>query len=111
MSWWLEKVVDIVEGRKRKANVNFMDGPFLVHVVADQPDLWQAEFIERTLIGPIFLQRFDFAPYPLIGSLITCSKLLLTECSANGWESTDIDSVIRHSERLIQCVSKKHPSL
>jgi hypothetical protein len=106
VSWWLEAVVGLVDGRKRNADVSFMDGPYMVHVFAKHRELWQAECVERRAAGTNVIHQFDFTPDPFIRSLIPCSDDLLQECSAKGWESTDVDSVILQRERLIHYVAK-----
>jgi hypothetical protein len=106
VSWWLEAVVSLVDGRKRNADVSFMDGPYMVHVFAKHRESWQAEWVERRAAGNNVIHQFDFTPDPFIRSLMACSDDLLQECSAKGWESTDVDSVILHRERLIHYVAK-----
>ncbi len=78
--WWLEAAVGLVDGRKRKAEVNFMDGPYVVRVFAKCRELWQGEFVESRVVGTKVIHQFDFAPDPLIRSLIACSDDLLQEC-------------------------------
>jgi hypothetical protein len=106
VSWWLEAVVGLVDGRKRNADVSFMDGPYVVHVFAKRRESWQAEWVERRAAGTNVIHQFDFTPDPFIRSLIACSDDLLQECSTNGWESTDVDSVILQRERLIHYAVK-----
>jgi hypothetical protein len=38
--------------------------------------------------------------------LFACADNLLRECSANGWESADVDSAISQRERLIRYAAK-----
>lgn len=106
VSWWLEAVVGLVDGRKRNADVSFMDGPYMVHVFAKRRESWQAEWVERCASGTNVIRQFDFAPDPFIRSLTACSDDLLQECSAKGWESTDVDYVILQREQLIHYVAK-----
>jgi hypothetical protein len=106
VSWWLEAIVALVDGRKRNADVNFMDGPYMVHVFVKRRESWQAEWVERRAAGTNVIHQFDFTPDPFIRSLIACSDDLLQECSAKGWESNDVDCVILQRERLIHYVAK-----
>jgi hypothetical protein len=88
VSWWLEAIVALVDGRKRNADVNFMDGPYMVHVFVKRRESWQAEWVERRAAGTNVIHQFDFTPDPFIRSLIACSDDLLQECSAKGWDPT-----------------------
>jgi hypothetical protein len=106
VSWWLEAVVGIFDGRIRNADVNFMGGPYVVHLAAKRRDSWKGQFLERALGRTKMIQQFDFSQSPFVSSLLNCSGELLHECSAKGWESTDVDSVISKRERLIQYVGK-----
>ena len=108
VSWWLGAVVGLVDGRTRNADVNFMDGPYVVHLVAERRDSWQGQFLERAVGRTKMMQQFDFFPNPFVSSLLTCSGELLHECLAKGWQSTDVDSVVSKRERLIQYVGKDH---
>jgi hypothetical protein len=110
VSWWLEAAADLIEGRRRNADVSFMDGPYMVHVFAKHRDSWQADFVERRIAGAQVIHQFDFTPDPFIRSLIACSDGLLQECSAKGWESADVDSVILQRERLIHYVGNRSTS-
>lgn len=78
----------------------------MVHVFAKRRESWEGEFVERRVAGTSVIHRFDFAPDPFIRSLIACSDDLLQQCSANGWESADVDSVILQRERLIHYAAK-----
>ncbi|MGJ5816077.1 hypothetical protein [Paludibaculum fermentans] len=106
VKWWLEATVGLLDRRTRNADVNFMDGPYLVHVFAERRDSWQCQFLEMAVGRTEVIHEFDFSPNPFVSSLLTCSGELLHECSAKGWESTDVDSVIFQRERLIQYVGK-----
>lgn len=57
-----------------------MDGPYVVRVFAKCRELWQGEFVESRVVGTKVIHQFDFAPDPLIRSLIACSDDLLQEC-------------------------------
>jgi len=87
-----------------------MDGPYMVHVFAKRRALWQAGCLESRVAGTNLIHQFDFAPDPLIRSLIACSDDLLQECSSNGWESADVDSVLLQRKRLIHRVNKNRRS-
>jgi hypothetical protein len=104
--WWLEAIVGLVDGRKRTADLSFMDGPYMFHVFAKRRESWQAEWVERRAAATNVIHQFDFTPDPFIRSLIACSDDLLQECSEKGWASADIDSVISQRERLIHYAAK-----
>jgi len=106
VSWWLDAVVGIFEGRTRNADVNFMDGPYVVHLAAERRDRWQGQFHEKAEGRTKMIQQFDFSPDPFVSSLLDCSGELLHACSAEGWGSTDVDSVISKRERLTKYVGK-----
>jgi hypothetical protein len=106
VSWWLGAVVGLFDGETRNADVNFMDGPYVVHLVANLRDSWQGQFLKRVVGRTKVIHQFDFFPNPLLSSLLTCSGDLLDECSARGWESTDVDSVMSNRERLIHYVDE-----
>lgn len=78
----------------------------MVHIFAKRRELWQGDFIERRVAGTNVIHQFDFAPDPFIKSLIACADDLLQECSAKGWVSADVDSVILQRERLIHYAAK-----
>ena len=78
----------------------------MVHIFAKRRECWEAEFVERRVAGTNIIHQFNFAPDPFLRSLIACADDLLQECSANGWESADVDSVMSQRERLIHYVAK-----
>lgn len=108
LGWWLGAVVVLTEGGSRSATVPFMDGPYKVHLFAKHRETWQAERVKWWVDGAAVIDQFDFAPEPLIRSLIVCADKLLLACAANGWKSADVDSVISLRERLIRVGSRTH---
>jgi hypothetical protein len=105
LSWWLHATVSLLDGTERKVDINFMDGPYEVRLFAKARDKWQAELVEDRGSG-LEIRQFEFAPAPLIRSLINCSGELAEACSRNRWTSDDIDSIILYRERLIECAAK-----
>ena len=91
--------------------MRFMDGPFLVHVFAQSRESWHAEFMENRAAGTSVIHQFEFSPDPFISSLMACSDELLQECSAKGWESSDVDCVKMQRARLTRYVAKNRSTL
>lgn len=102
LGWWLEAVGILLDGRSRSATVHFMDGPYKVHLYAGHREWWRAEWVKEGADGAEVVNQFEFPNESLVRSLTVCSDNLLLECTANGWKSADIDSVVSLRERLLR---------
>jgi len=94
LSWWLEPVSRILQGKTRVWNCRFMDGPISVRLEQQHDDTWtflglRGELVEFTV--KVSCRAF-------IHSLLDASRRILEECKRRGWQSRDIeilDSAVR----------------
>ncbi len=100
--WWLDSVIELVEGQKRDSELRFMDGPFLFRIHIKHKDAWHGVFDEDRASGISEIKSFEFTRGPFIESLLACSSLLLRESSERGWESSDLNALLSARERLTQ---------
>ncbi|HEY5042927.1 MAG TPA: hypothetical protein VIK53_13090 [Verrucomicrobiae bacterium] len=98
LSWWLEPVCRIMQGKTRIWGCKFMDGPVTVRLEQQHDDTWTL----RCFHG----DRVEFTATTscraFINSLLDAARQILRECQRRGWQSRDIeilDSAVRTIQR------------
>lgn len=83
-----------------------MDGPFEVRLFADGSGVWEGEFVEDRSSDAVVRHKLEIEREPFLASLIDCSNQLLGECSANGWESSDVEALSVRLEHLSRALHR-----
>lgn len=108
LGWWVDAVVKFLSGSADVARCEFMDGPWVFHLVPKAKDegLWSVELGHRTVSrpdGPLdkrhpaerlveeFSPAGDVRPEEVIEELLRSSNSLLRECLKRGWETPEIE--------------------
>jgi hypothetical protein len=99
LCWWLEAVIQMVDGVKENAELWFMDGPFYVRIFTKGKERWYLECIHRrknerveysTLVEPVIMLK----------SLLSVARETIDQCKKNEWTLSDLDLLITRSHQI-----------
>jgi hypothetical protein len=97
LSWWLEPVSTILQGKSCVWDCRFMDGPITVRMEQQHDDAWTLRCLRDDRIQ--FEASVSCGAF--IRSLLDAAQQILRECQQRGWQSRDIetlDSAVRMIE-------------
>jgi hypothetical protein len=102
---WVESFTALLEGSMSQAELNFMDGPFLVRLTPAGPHHLTVELVEGT-------ESEAVSGSAVVGTLAALEAVagavdqVLAACSSNLWWSRDIDHLVIAREALHSQVRK-----
>jgi hypothetical protein len=94
LGWWTNEASALVAATKNRGEFGFMDGPFMVSVIANG-DTWQLDCNKRGRNGTALVHKATVTATEIASGLIHCADIALKRCDKNGWSHADVDELRR----------------
>jgi len=100
LCWWLEAVVQVVDGIKEMAELWFMDGPFYVRIFTKGREGWYLECIHSRKNNEVVEYSTLVEPMNMLKSLLSVADETINQCQKNEWTLSDLDLLIARSNQM-----------
>ncbi len=99
LCWWIESVIQLVDGIKERAELWFMDGPFSVRLFTKGTAGWSLECIHRRK-NEVVEYSTRVEPMHMLKSLLSVADETIDQCQKNEWTLSDLDLLITRSNQM-----------
>jgi hypothetical protein len=94
LGWWAEAALQLMRGASDRADVNFIDGPYLVGLWVRSPGEWEVSLFEAGHENPP-CGRALVSPACLVDSIVMAAEALLAACRERNCWSAEADQLER----------------
>ncbi len=94
LNWWLESLNGLVTNQSKRAECNFMDGPFWFEIITAQSSELMLRFYRRSKLGDELRMQVRSSLPMIVETMLRAAKTVIDVCKKEGWHSSDLEQLM-----------------